>query len=227
MKAKQRTNNFKRSTIRRLIVAGALLLLFVILYLLTLNQSVCEFFATTISRWWITAFGTLLGWIPFSLYEMLLIVAILGGIAFVVIEIVLMCKHKWQKCLTALLIVVICVLSFLNIYTVSASFAYNRNPLPTSVYQEFSGEDFSAEEAYKLAKYLVEETSRLYDQTEHDANGMIVYPYNIKEMSDLLAEEFKRLDNDYFSAYTPHGKWVLNKTIMSSLRPLAKPTSTG
>lgn len=214
---KKAQKSFKRSTIRRLIVLASLILLFVTLYLLTLNQSVCEFFATTISRAWITAFGTLLGWIPFSLYEMLLIVAILGGIAFVVIEIVLMCKRKWKKCLTALLIVAICVLSFLNVYTVSASFAYNRDPLPTSVYEEYSSDDLTVEEALSIAEYVIDQANLAYKNTEHDEEGNIVYPYTLREMSELLDKEYGKLDGNYFSSYTPCGKRVLNKTIMSEL----------
>ncbi len=219
MKNKSHTKqkNFKRASIRRLIVVGVLAAVFVVLYLLTLNTKVCEWFATTVSRVWIKVFGTLLGWIPFSLYELFLIVAILGIIAFVVIEIVLLCKHKWQKSVTAVLIVAITLFAFLDVYTTSASFAYNRDPLPTSVYEEYSGEDLSVDEAVQIAEYIIAESSSLYDQTKHDSDGNIVYPYDFAQLSQRLAEEYKRLDSGYFSSYTPRGKRILNKTIMSEL----------
>lgn len=208
--------NFKRTTILRLIILGVLVVLFVVLSLLTLNTKVCEWFATTVSRAWITVFGTLFGWIPFSLYELFLIVSIIGIIAFVVIEIVLLCKHKWQKSVTAVLIVAISIFAFLNIYTTSASFAYNREPLPTSVYQEFSGDDVEYEQAVGIAEYVIAESSKLYDETNH-VDGDIVYPFNLKEMSVLIAREYERLNDGYFSSYTPRGKRIINKTIMSEL----------
>ena len=165
-KDKSKNKSPKRKTLRRLIEIGVLVALFVVLCLLKNNQKVSEFFAETFSRWWITAFGTLLGWIPFSLYEIFLIVVIVGAIAFFVIEIVLLCKHKWQKALTSVLVVVICVFAFLNIYTATASFAYNRDPLPTDIYEEYSGDDLTLEEAIKIADYVIEQANQAYQKTK-------------------------------------------------------------
>lgn len=209
--------NIKKRNIKLVIALGALVLLFVVLSLLQLSTEVCEFFARTVSRAWIYVFGNALGWIPISLYEMFLIVVILGAIAFVVVLIVLLCKHKWGKALCSVLIVAISVMSFVNIYSVSASFSYNRKPLPQEIYQEYSTEDLPYEEALQLAEHIVALANEAYNQTEHDENGNIVYPYTLAEMSDLLAQEYSKLQNDYFSSYTPKGKWILNKNIMSEL----------
>ena len=212
-KESQKENNHKKSLIRRVIVLSALIVLFAILMLLTLNKNICEFFATTLSRAWIFVFGNVLGWIPVSFYELFLIVVILGAIAFVVIEIILLCKHKWYKSLTALVIVAICVFSFLNIYTATASFAYNRAELPTSVYEEYSGDDLTVDEAIEIAEYIIDKANEAYHATVHDSNGNIVFPYSVKEMSDILDKEYRKLDSKYFSSYTPHGKKIINKTI--------------
>ncbi len=218
MKNKQvKVKNFKKSTLRRVIVLGVLAAIFATLSLLKLSGSVSEFFARTFSRWWIAAFGTILGWIPISFYELLLIAAIAGAIAFVVVEIVLLCKKKFRQSLTALLIVAITAFAFLDVYTSTASFAYNRDPLPTEVYREYSGDDVTVEEATEIARYVLSEVSYAYDATEHDSDGTIVYPYSFREMSRRLAKEYERLDNDYFSSYTPRAKRIINKTIMSEL----------
>lgn len=217
MRHREKTVNFKKRTIRLLIALAALIVLFVTLLLLSYNQSVCEFFSRTFSRWWITAFGTILGWIPISFFEFLLIAAILFSLAFIVTEIVFLAKHKWRKALTLLLAVAIAVFAFLNIYTSSASFAYNRDPLPTEVYEEYSGDDLTVNEATQIAIYVISQANEAYLDTEHDADGNIVYPYSLAEMSDILAQEYGKLESDYFSSYTPHGKKVLNKTIMSEL----------
>ena len=191
--------------------------LFVVLILLRRNQQVCEFFARTFSRAWIFLFGNVLGWIPISFYELFLIVVILGAIAVIVLLIVFLAKRKWLTLVTTVLVVAITVVSFLNIYTATASFAYGRDPLPEEVYAEYSGDDFSLEEAVMLADAMITQLNADYAATDHDENGNIVYPYSIKEMSELIANEYAKLDSDYFSAYTPRGKYILNKNIMSEL----------
>lgn len=212
-----KNNNAKRKNIRRLIVLLVLVVLFVTLTLLKSSPKVCEFFARTFARAWIFIFGNAFGWIPFSLYELFLIVVIVGGITVVVMLIVLLAKRKWQTLLTTALILCIAVVSFLNIYTATASFSYGRDKLPDEVYTEFSGEDFSLEQALELANTIIELANADYRNTEHDAEGNIVYPYSLSELSDLLAKEYERLEDSYFSAYTPRGKWIINKTIMSEM----------
>ncbi len=206
-----------KKTVKKLIILGVLTVLFAVLSALSNNQKVCEFFATTFSRAWIAYFGTLFGWLPFSAYELFLICAICGAIAFVVLVIVFLAKRKWKKLLSLTLAVAITVMSFLNIYTATASFAYNRDPLPTQIYTEYNSEQFSYEEAVDLAKKLIEKANFAYESTHHDEKGNIVYPFSFGELSDLIAQEYKRLDDDYFSSYTPHGKRIANKWIMSQM----------
>lgn len=213
----KKTKNFKRTTFRRLIVLGVLVVLFVTLTLLKNSQKVCEFFARTFSRAWIFIFGNLFGWLPFSLYELFLVVVIVGAIVFVVLEIVFLSKHKWQSLLSAALIVALSVFTFLNIYTATASFAYGRDRLPDEVYSEYSGDDITFEEAVTLAETIINQANADYLATHHDVDGNIVYPYSFQEISDMLTEEYKRLESSYFSSYTPKGKKIINKTIMSEL----------
>ena len=212
-----KTKNFKRTTIIRLIVLGVLVALFVVLTLLKNSPKVCEFFARTFSRAWILIFGNLFGWLPFSLYELFLIVAIVGALVFVVLEIVFLAKHKWKSSLSAALIVALSVFTFLNIYTATASFSYGRDKLPDEVYSEYSGDDLTFEDAVALAETIINQVNADYYATEHDADGNIVYPYSFREMSNMLAEEYKRLESSYFSSYTPRGKKIINKTIMSEM----------
>ena len=212
-----KTKNFKKTTIRRLIVLGVLVVLFVVLTLLKKSSKVCEFFARTFSRAWIFIFGNLFGWIPFSLYELFLIVAIVGAIVFVVLEIVFLAKRKWQSLLSAVLIVALSVFAFLNIYTATASFSYGRDKLPDEVYSEYSGTDLTIEEAVALAEKIINQVNADYNATIHDIDGNIVYPYTFREISDMLTAEYERLESSYFSSYTPRGKRIVNKTIMSEL----------
>lgn len=206
--------------LKMLIVLGVLVALFAILTALSNNQQVCEFFATTVSRVWIAVFGTVFGALPFSAYELFLILAISGGVSFVVFVIIFIVKKRWQNLLSLVLAVAIAVMSFLNIYTLSATFAYNRNPLPEEIYTEYTSEDFTYDDAVALATTIVQQANNAYFNTEHDSDGNIVYPYSFREISYMLKEEYKRLDgvgNGYFSSYTPMGKRIANSWIMSQL----------
>lgn len=207
----------KKSTIKKLIALAILTLVFVALTLLSYNKAVCEFFATTFARAWIFIFGTLLGWLPISFYELFLIVAIVLAITFVVCLIVFLAKRKWNRLLSMTLICAITVMSFLSIYTATASMTYNRNELPESVYRQYSSNDLTFDEAVEIAEIMVNGVNKAYAETEHDAEGNIVYPFDFSELSELIACEYKRLDDKYFSSYTPKGKRIINKTIMSEL----------
>lgn len=210
-------SKINKKTIQKLVAVGVLTVMLIVLSVLSNNQRVCEFFATTVARAWIAVFGTLFGWLPFSMYELFLVLAILGAIAFVVFVIIFLAKRRWQKLVSLTLAVVISVLAFVNVYTMTASFTYNRNPLPSSVYTEHSSDDFSYEEAVALAELLVQKANYAYENTDHDENGNIVYPFSFRELSNMLAEEYKRLDDPYFSSFTPKGKRIVNKWIMSQL----------
>lgn len=210
-------SKFTKKTIQKLVAVGVLAVMLVVLSVLSNNQRVCEFFATTVARAWIAVFGTLFGWLPFSMYELFLVLAISGAIAFVVFVIIFLAKRHWQRLVSLTLAVVISVLAFVNVYTMTASFTYNRNPLPTSVYTEHTSQDFSYEEAVALAELLVQKANYAYEKTNHDENGNIVYPFSFRELSDMLAEEYKRLDDPYFSSFTPKSKRIVNKWIMSQL----------
>lgn len=207
----------RRNLIKKLIVLGVLAALFLILTLLSGNKAVCEFFAATFARAWIFVFGHIFGLLPFSCYELFLIAAIVSAVFFVVYLIIFTAKRKWNKLLSMILIAAIAVFSFLNIYTATASMTYNRNELPGEVYSQYSSNNLTYGEAIQLAEIIIDGANQAYEQTKHDANGNIEYPFDLDGLSDLIVEEYKRLDNDYFSAYTPKGKRIINKTIMSEL----------
>lgn len=209
----------KKSTIKKLITIGVLAVIFAVLSALSTNVAVCEFFAKTFSRAWIWLFGHIFSVLPFSVYELFLIVSIVLAIVFAVYLFIFLINRKWNKLVSMFLIAVICVFSFLNIYTLSASFAYNREELPKEIYSEYTSEDLTFDQAVELADWLVDNLNQAYENTEHDADGNIVYPFKtLAELSDMMAAEYARVDNDYLSSYTPTGKKIVNKTIMSELQ---------
>ena len=207
----------RKSTIKKLIAIGVLTLLFVILTLLSGSSEVCEFFATTFARAWIYVFGHIFSVLPFSAYELFLIAAIVLAIVFVVYLFVFWVKRKWNRLLSMTLIAIITVFTFLNIYTATATMTYNRCELPDEIYTRYSSNDLTFDEALELANIIIDGANEAYEQTEHNSAGNIVYPFSFDELCNMMKDEYKCLDNKYFSSYTPSGKRIINKTIMSEL----------
>ncbi len=207
----------RKSALKKLIVLLSLVALFVTLTLLSKSKAVCEFFASTFARAWIFVFGNIFGVLPFSGYELFLIAAIVLAVVFCVYLVIFLAKRRWNRLVSMLLIAAITVFSFLNIYTATASMTYNRNDLPADIYSQYSSKDLTYAEALEIANIIIDRANETFSATKHDTDGNIVYPFNFKELCDMMKEEYKRLDNRYFSSYTPSGKRIINKTIMSEL----------
>lgn len=207
----------RKSALKKLIVLLSLVALFVTLTLLSKSKAVCEFFASTFARAWIFVFGNIFGVLPFSGYELFLIAAIVLAVVFCVYLVIFLAKRRWNRLVSMLLIAAITVFSFLNIYTATASMTYNRNDLPADIYSQYSSKDLTYAEALEVANIIIDRANETFSATKHDTDGNIVYPFNFKELCDMMKEEYKRLDNRYFSSYTPSGKRIINKTIMSEL----------
>lgn len=207
----------KRKIFHKLIAVGILAVLLVVLLVAKQWTAVCEFVANTFAKWWIFVFGNVSGIVPFSLYELLLVVLI-ASIIFLVVKIVkLLSVKQYVKLISFVLSVAIFALSFGNLYTLTAGFIYNRQGLPTDVYQTYRGDDFDLDKAVQLANYVIDEVNFAYENTDHDQDGNIVYPFDFETVNQMLRVEYERLDNYYFFSYTPKAKRILNKWIMSQL----------
>ena len=200
----------------KLIAVGSLIAVLIVLLLLKTSTAICEFVATTFARAWIWLTGHVFGWLPFSLFEMFLIVAISAAIVCVIIIIKRFCAKNSKKAVSLLLSVAIVALSGINLYTATASFSYEREPLPADIIKSHNGENVTYEEAIAIVEHVIAQVNASYQATPHDENGNVILP-SLKELNELVRQEYKRLDSDYFSPYTPNVKGILNKRIMSEL----------
>lgn len=205
----------------KLIALLVLLLVYVDLrVILGGSTQIAEWFARNFSRGWITVWGTLTGWIPFSLYELFLIVAIVLAVVAVIVVIVRLCQGKWRNALSLVLTVCIAVTSFLTVYNVTAGFTYQRASLPSQVYTAQDPNKFDRDSAITMAQLVVNELNKAYEQTPHDENGNVILP-SIEQIHNDIAEEYKRIDgakcDGYFSPYNPSVKTIVNKWAMSQM----------
>lgn len=206
----------KKRIFAKLITIGALTMLLILLLILKSNTTICEFVATTFARGWIWLMGHILGWIPISFFEFFLIVAIVSLIVCIVLIIKHFCNKRAKKALSLLLSVVIVALSGVNLYTMTASFSYEREPLPNNIIKSYNGDTVTYEEAIDITEYIIEQVNGIYQQVPHDEQGNVILP-SLDELNDILREEYKRLDSSYFSPFTPNVKGIFNKRIMSEM----------
>lgn len=188
--------------------------------------AVAEWGATHISAAYTAVMGRLMSVIPFSVFEPGVIIAVAGGMALVVFGIIGLVKKRWYDVLSGLIAVVFTVFCVLNLYTLTAGFAYYRDDPPVPV----SEREYTSDEVVAAAQYFLDDFSALSDSFERDENGCVVSPYSLRELSDKIAAEYERLDDGYFYSYTPRAKGMLNSWLLSDLRltgvtflPLAEP----
>ena len=212
----RREQKQNKSALRRLlpliISAAALLVLLVILLLIRKKESVAEWFTTHVSKFLVGLAGHITSVFPFSVYEWTLILAVAGLIALVVLGIIGLTKKKFFAVLKGLCIVVVVALSFGNLYTVTAGFAYYRSPLKL----ERSETLYKGEILLDIATYFTDDLNELNKRLERDEKGNVISPYTTRQLAKKLQDEYKRLDSDYFFSYTPRAKGMTNNWFMTS-----------
>ncbi len=115
-----------------------------------------------------------------------------------------------------MLIVLLVASSVIALYQATAEMAYNRHSQPIQVYEE----KVEKTEFRKINDYFIADMNEVTKDLQFEENGEVVCPYSISEMNDLLAEEFKRLDNDYdgyFTSFTTRAKPMVSSFIYREL----------
>ncbi|MBR2967213.1 MAG: DUF3810 domain-containing protein [Clostridia bacterium] len=215
---RERTQNYKRKAIRLLIAAGILAAILATLLILRTNATVSEWMVVNVSRAWIVFFSKISSIFPFSLYETFLYVAIISLVSLLTVAIVFFCKRDAARAVVYLLIICIVGLSFGNVYTLSAGFAYYRSEVDVPVIQEEYFTAVDKEEIFAIAEFMVQDFNAVALAMERDEDGRTVSPYTHSELSDKLIQEYQRLDSEYFSEYTPNVKAIASKKIMSHMQ---------
>ena len=200
-----------------LIAAGVLAAILAFLLILRTSSTVSEWMASHFSRGWVTFFSKVTSVFPFSLYETLLYVAIIGCIALITVAIVFFCKKAPLRATTYLIVILLAGLGFGNVYTLTAGFSYYRETPQLPYYEAEYLTDDQKEELVFLAKFMMDDFNDIARTIERDEEGR-VKGMPIDKLSALLVEEYKRLDVfDYYSTFTPRAKKITSKRIMSHM----------
>ena len=134
-KEEKSVNTFNANKDVRILLfsAAGFAVLFVVLTILKQSVAISEWWSRTIGRAWIFVVGNFTKLFGFSLFEVLLIAAIIGIVAWLVFLIIFLVKGKKRAVFKLILILVCCVFGCLSIYSGVAGFAYNRAELPVEL----------------------------------------------------------------------------------------------
>jgi len=223
MDAKKRKNLIALS-----IVAGSLvLLLLLLLWLRTLSPSFSEFVCRYIARPYVFIAGHITSLFPLSFFEFCIIVVIFGAVALITLAIVGLVRKLGALVLKGALIVVICILSVFNLYSLIVGFSYYRPAAPVPQ----SEKEYASQDVTKMLRYFADDFNELAGKFERDGNGNVKSPYSLSELSDKLRAEYERLGNDYYYGYTPKAKGIVNSWWLTlnnisgiTFVPLGEPT---
>ena len=199
--------------VRKAIVIGVLIAFIAIFSLLKLSEDVSEyFFARGLSRGWVAFAATFSDVMPFSVFGLFVLCAVLALIASVVVFFVLWKKKRRTEAVAHLERLVIAALCIALLYLGTAGGCYNRKELPLEKYE---GGQLTAEETAEVVRAFLVDFQEVSDGLSYTEEGKSVCPYTFGELQDLLVEEYKRLPSDYFSPYTPRVKKAIFSAIMS------------
>ncbi len=187
----------------------------VVLCVLKTNTSVCEFLARTFSRAWVWFFSHIFGWLPISMYELLILAAVAGAV-FSIVRIIINLKRKeGLRALRVAVIAAVACTGFASVYTATASVCYNRNYIPLGQ-ENFTVSD---ETLFDACEYYVTKLNEVSARLKRDSDGIVENPYTTKELGDILQNDFRCLDefDGFFSPYTPQAKGMASSFFMSAL----------
>lgn len=176
------------------------------------NVDIAEWWTRNIASGWERAAGTLTSWLPVSVFELLLMTAILVGISLLVRFFINLHRKRYGKVLLGVLAVAVAALYVLDAYMLSMGFGYYRAAMPLHL----SGADYKSENVNAACEYFLDDYNRLATSLERDENGCVICPYEFAELSELIAQEYARLNDDYFFSYTPNAKQVVNSRVLSA-----------
>ena len=152
-------------------------------------------------------------WLPFSLFELLIILLLP---LFVTLVILLVKKGKTHvrrvRCAVSLLAAVSLILTS---YIFTLGIGYRTTPIGERLNIE-SPEHISPEELYSVARRLRDEVNSLSSEIRYEG-GVSVMPYSVRELSDKLCSSFDKLNEEYpfIKSFDSRVKPVLFSTVMS------------
>lgn len=182
------------------------------------SNAFCDWYIKYIFPIWVNTYGRVSGWVPFSIGEILLLVAVIAillwallGTVYLLLKILRLCStsekgpSKWTRAYNkfvytysvggAWIVAVVCLIMTLN-----CSILFHASTFSERYYGE-TKDYYSVEELIKVRDYVVERCNQLALEMERDEQGNIVYHKDISEEAikamQNLGETYDQLDGFY------------------------------
>ncbi len=194
----------------------SLILLVIILNLLGLSNSFCDFYIDNIFGIWVNTYGRFSNLFTFSLGEILIAIGIIILIVAVVSGILLIFlrkKSRYRRYAKGFYKFFLGVITgILLIMTLNCSLLYGASPM--EINPNDPDREYTLEELETLRNYIVEQANELALSMERDEYGYIIYNGHIEtEVTDAminLSKDFPRL-----GGYYPHMKPINASVFMT------------
>ena len=195
-------------------VAISILLLSAMLYLVAICYTpFADFLNGTLGTAIRFLLAGLTGWLPFSLFELLLICILPLAVLFVIYLIRVKRDNRDRvRSIFSLLSVISLILSS---YVFTLGVGYRTSPLSEKIGIEDVG-NIEKEELFYVTEILISETNALAEGLTLQ-NGETVMPYKLSELCELLSDAFAELNGEYgvCDGFGGGVKPVLFSTVMS------------
>lgn len=187
---------YKRMVAGKAIAIGVMAALLIILALMKLSVDICEWYSLNISANLIKAANALTGWIPFSLFEILIYAAVALAISFFIFIIVALCRKQFRRALNSFVNLALIVVMVGTVYGAFAILPYGRAPADIPAYEN---SQLKGEKVYDMTESYIAELSRLAKIQDRADNGELVISGGLEGLNESLQATYKRvLTSDYY-----------------------------
>ena len=207
-------DKYRRRMIFNGVMSALAVILIVTIALLSRDVALSEKATRTVTFAFTNSLGRLSSALPFSLFEVLVCIAVIAAIFLIIKGIVHLAKRETARGLCSFTTLVATVLCVVSIYVLDTSFAYNREEPPLDVYE--NGE-LSDEEILAASDAFFNDFIALANSLERDENGFPVCDMSVEEISELIRKEYAKPDDAYYDVYVPKAKGMISSALMSEL----------
>ncbi len=180
------------------------------------SEALAEKWTMGVEQGWERVLGALTSFLPISVFELFICLAIIVGLYLFVRLVLNLCGARFRGILTGLLAIGTVVLYILNLYMLSMGFGYYRSEMPLNQ----AGKGYNAVQAKTVAQYFLDDFNALSASFERDGNGCVICPYSFQELAEVMKDEYARLDSEYggyLFEYTPTAKEFVNSWFLSDM----------
>jgi len=181
----------------------AIALFTVILNVVAWNSSAfCDWYIAYIFPIWVNTYGRLTGLVPFSVGEiMLLLAVILGGAALLLWLVALICRKLRRIIGFYYKFAAWTVLAVSLVMTLNCFILYHATPFSKTYFPAYEQEEYTLEELLEVRNLVVEECNRLSGLMKRDDEGNILYDGDLREQAIVsmkqLGKNYGRLSGFY------------------------------